>query len=111
LRLLPLEDTRKNIKETISILQSGENPPVIVLLQMKGPLNAGLSYATAFKEMYEELADEFDLVLVPFITVELFLKSEYKLPDGIHYNKAGYGQVVELYLEEPVSKIIQQITK
>jgi acyl-CoA thioesterase-1 len=111
LRLLPLEETKQNIKKTISILKGGKNPPVVVLLQMKGPLNAGLSYAVDFKEMYEEFADEYDLVLVPFITVELFLKSEYKLPDGIHYNKAGYGQVIELYLLEAILKIIEKMNE
>jgi len=111
LRLFPLEDTRSNIEKTISILKSDENPPVVILLHMKAPLNAGLSYAQRFSKMYEELADKHNLPIVPFITTELFLKSENKLPDGIHYNKVGYEQVVELYLLDTVTQVIDAMSQ
>ena len=73
-------------------------PPVVVLLAMQAPLNAGLGYKREFDGMYELIAEETGSVIVPFITAEVFLSSENKLSDGIHYNKTGYAKVVELYL-------------
>ena len=37
LRQLPIEETQKNIEETITTLQGGVNPPVVVLLEMQAP--------------------------------------------------------------------------
>ena len=66
LRMLPLEETKKNIRGTIQTLQAGEQPPVLVLLTMQGPLSAGAAYKRDFDAMYPELAREFDLIQSPF---------------------------------------------
>ncbi len=106
LRALDLTETRKNIEATVTTLKAGENPPVVVLLQMQAPLNGGLSYKREFDALYEEIADAHDLVLVPFITAEVFLKAGNKLPDGIHLNAIGYKQVIDLYLLEAVKEVL-----
>ena len=110
LRLLPVEETRSNIEKTITTLKSGENPPVVVLLGMQAPINVGLGYKRTFDALYEELAEENDLLLVPFITAEVFLDSSNKLNDGIHYNKQGYQKIIDLYLGEPISDIVTEMT-
>ncbi len=109
LRLLPLAETEKNIRETISTLTGGENPPVVILLRMQAPLTAGLDYKQDFDALYEKLAKEYDLVLIPFLTAELFLDPENKLEDGIHYNAKGYKQVVDQYISPVLVKILDQI--
>lgn len=109
LRALPVGDTKANIIETIKILKGGENPPVVMLLKMQSPLNAGLSYKREFDAMYEEIADTQEIILLPFLTAEVFLNQENKLSDGIHLNKTGYGKVVEDYLLEPVIDVIDKI--
>ena len=109
LRALPVSDTKGNIIKTIETLKSGENPPVVILLKMQSPLNAGLSYKREFDAMYEEIADSEEIILVPFLTTEIFLKQENKLQDGIHLNKVGYGKVVEDYLLEPVTEVIEKL--
>lgn len=109
LRALPVADTKANIIETIKILKGGENPPVVMLLKMQSPLNAGLSYKREFDAMYEEIADTQEIILLPFLTAEVFLNQENKLSDGIHLNKTGYGKVVEDYLLEPVIDVIDKI--
>lgn len=109
LRALPIEETKKNILETVTTLKGGENPPVVMLLQMQSTLNAGLSYKRAFDAMYEDIAASQNIILLPFLTAEVFLKQENKLSDGIHLNKAGYAKVVELYLAEPVAEVIEKI--
>ncbi len=109
LRLLPLEETKKNIAETIQILQSGDTPPVVALLKMQAPLNAGLGYKRDFDALYEDLSGEYGLILIPFLTAELFLDSSNKLSDGIHYNATGYGKVVEQYLLPELTPILNQV--
>jgi acyl-CoA thioesterase-1 len=109
LRALPVSDTKANILKTVEILKSGENPPVVVLLRMQSPLNAGLRYKQEFDALYEEVAESQDTLLLPFVTLEIFLNQENKLQDGIHLNKVGYGKVVEQYLLKPVIELIEQI--
>ena len=109
LRALPIEDTIKNINETISILKDGENPPVVILLQMQSPLNAGVSYKRTFDALYKDIATAQGVMLLPFLTTEIFLNQENKISDGIHLNKVGYSKVVEQYLLEPVSDVVTKL--
>ena len=109
LRALPVADTKANIIKTVETLKSGENPPVVMLLKMQSPLNAGLAYKREFDAMYEEIAQSQEIILLPFLTAEVFLNQENKLQDGIHLNKVGYGKVVEEYLLEPVTEVIEKI--
>jgi acyl-CoA thioesterase-1 len=109
LRLLPFSETEKNLRQTIETLQSGENPPVVILLRMQAPLTAGLSYKRDFDSLYEDLANEYRLVLVPFLTAELFLDSANKLSDGIHYNAEGYRQVVQMYLLPALTQVLDKL--
>jgi len=111
LRRLPVEETRKNIEETISTLQGGTTPPVVVLLQMQAPLNAGLSYKRTFDNMYEEIAAQYKVELLPFITTDVFLRNEFKLSDGIHYNQAGYAEVVNRYLLPRITEIVERMSR
>jgi acyl-CoA thioesterase-1 len=109
LRALPVSDTKANITKTVEILKSGENAPVVILLKMQSPLNAGLSYKREFDAMYEEIARSQAIILVPFLTAEIFLNQDNKLQDGIHLNKLGYGRVVDEYLLEPVTEVVKKL--
>lgn len=98
LRSLLVTETKSNIEKTIQILTAGENPPKIILLQMQAPLNSGQVYKQEFDKIYTSLAKAYNVTLAPFITEEIFFDSSNLLPDGIHLNKKGYGQVVEKYI-------------
>lgn len=108
LRALPLQETEKNIRATVRVLQSGEQPPYVLLLQMQAPLNSGREYKEQFDALYETIAIDNELVLIPFITEEIFLNTENKLPDGIHYNQAGYKLVIDQYLLPNLEEILDQ---
>ncbi len=108
LRLLPLNETKNNLVETIKILQSGDRPPVIMLLKMQAPLTAGLGYKQDFDALYEEIAKEYNILLVPFLTAELFFDSANKLSDGIHYNAEGYRRAVDEYILPVVSEVLDR---
>ena len=109
LRFLPVADTRQNIISTIEILKSGVKPPIVVLLQMQAPLNAGLLYKQEFDSLYQEIAEKNDLVLIPLITNEIFINPENKLRDGIHYNQQGYQKVVEKYILPKIEILIKDL--
>lgn len=109
LRALPLDETRKNMDETIRILKGGVNPPVVILLEMQSPLNAGLAYKKEFDSIYADLAIKNEIVLVPFLTAEIFLDNKNKLSDGIHLNKVGYGKVVDWYLLPTVESVVRKL--
>lgn len=109
LRALPLSEIKKNMSETIAILQDNEKVPVILLLQMQAPLNAGLSYKNEFDRIYTDIAKENSLILVPFITADIFLDRNNKLSDGIHYNQLGYSKVVEQYVLPATEKVLDNL--
>lgn len=109
LRALPVEETKKNISDTVDILKSGGNPPVVILLQMQAPLNAGLGYKRTFDALYQDIATSKKVMLLPFLTTEIFLNQENKISDGIHLNKVGYGKVVQQYLLEPVTEVVTKL--
>lgn len=108
LRFLPVKEAKQNMSDTIDILQAGDQPPLIILLQMQAPLNSGLAYKREFDAIYEDIADEKDLILVPFITSELFLDRNNKIDDGVHYNKVGYQKAIELYILPALEKVLDK---
>jgi acyl-CoA thioesterase-1 len=112
LRSLLVTETKSNIEKTIQILTAGQNPPKIILLQMQAPLNSGQVYKQEFDKIYTSLAKAYNITLAPFITEEIFFDSSNLLPDGIHLNKKGYGQVVEKYILPAVlDNLTQPIAK
>lgn len=109
LRSLPITDAKENIRTTVQKLQSGENPPQVVLLQMIAPLSSGFQYKADFDDMYEEIADEFDLTLVPFLTTDIFFKQGNRLPDGIHYTGTGYTEVIETHILPAIRPLLETL--
>lgn len=109
LRQLPVAETKKNILSEITLIQDDINPPVVVLLQMQAPPTAGLSYKDDFDNLYKEVAEERNVILVPFITMKLFLDPKNKLADGIHYNALGYKKVIDQYLQPTMIEILDKL--
>lgn len=109
LRSLPITETIKNIEKTVEILQKGEKPPKVILLQMQSPLNSGIEFKQSFDAMYPSIAKKYNLELVPFITEEIFFNSDNLLPDRIHLNKKGYGEVVKKHILPAVVATIKDL--
>lgn len=109
LRKMSVMEAKKNILATVSVLQAGNNPPLVVLLKMQASPTSGLSYKKEFDNIYEEVATEKRLVLVPFITAELFIDPKNKLNDGLHYNALGYQKVIDTYLLPILSEILDKL--
>lgn len=108
LRALPVADAKANIRDVLTTLTAGENPPMVLLLEIQAPLNAGFAYKASFDRMYEDVADEFDIPLTPFVVRELILDQAYVQSDGIHYNQAGYARIVEEYLAPALRAVLSK---
>ncbi len=110
-----LDETRTNLSTIIETLQSGDTPPQVLLLTMKVPLVAGLtfgfSYKDDFENLYGELAEKYQIIAVPFLVSEVLLSEKYGLPDKIHLNKEGYAFLVSKYVAPAVKKAIGNIAE
>ena len=87
LRGLPLEVTRSNLEKMVQACQ--ETGAIVVLAGIRIPPNYGHTYVENFHAIYGDLADQYGLLLIPFILENIALDPELMLPDGIHPNSAG----------------------
>lgn len=108
LRSLPIEETKKNIESTLTVLLSGENPPKVLLLRMQAPLNSGVEYKKEFDAMYPFFASKYSLPLVPFIVPEVSLNKTYLQNDGIHPTRDGYAILVTKYVFPAVTQALTE---
>jgi acyl-CoA thioesterase I len=92
-----VEDIEKNIRTIIELLQSKNIP--ILFAGMKAPLNLGGDYGRKYEAMFPRLADEYDLVFMPFFLQGVALKASLNQDDRIHPTREGYTIVVENLLE------------
>lgn len=97
LRGLDPQAMKKNLAATIQLAQ--EHDVRVVLAGMKIPRNYGTQYTQAFEEVYPELAEQFNIPLIPFLLDGVAAKPEMNLPDGIHPNQQGHQVISQLVLK------------
>jgi len=72
----------KNLEQIILLsLQASAN---VALMQIQIPPNYGQRYSQAFADIYPNLADEYQLPLLPFFLEQILLKEEWMMQDGLH---------------------------
>ena len=113
LRSIPPEQTRSNLRRMLEIAREKDVPAI--LFGMRAPPNYGTEYqqrfdALQYDAIYRELADQYDVPLVPF-----FLESIYRDPgnfqsDRIHPTATAIGTLVEDTADEVVAAIPEQAT-
>jgi acyl-CoA thioesterase I len=67
----------------------------ILLAGMEAPPNMGKEYAAAFRALYADLAQRYDLVLYPFFLDGVALDDRLTLEDGMHPNAQGVARIVQ----------------
>lgn len=97
LRGLPVDQTKSNLRQIIRQLQ--EAGTTVVLAGMKLPPNYGQDYTENFEAMYQMLAKEHHLALIPFFLEGVGGSSSLNQADGIHPTKEGYEIIVEQLLK------------
>jgi acyl-CoA thioesterase-1 len=68
---------------------------LILLAGMEAPPNMGKDYATAFRALYADLAQRYDLVFYPFFLDGVALDDRLTLDDGMHPNAQGVARIVQ----------------
>ena len=104
LRGMDLDSTRANIQAIVDRVRDDRPGVTIVLAGMLAPPNLGREYASEFGTMYQELADENDLPLIPFLLDGVGGVAAMNQSDGIHPNEEGARVVADNVWEvlEPV---------
>lgn len=92
LRSLPVANTKANLAAMIEKLQA--NNIRVILLGMRTSFNSPSQYRKEFNDMYPELAEKYDVTLVPYFLEGVFLNASLNIPDRLHPNKAGYLKIV-----------------
>ena len=93
LRGLPVSQMERNLGEIIARAQ--QRDITVVLTGMEAPPNYGAVYTSEFRQVFPDLAEEYDVAFVPF-----FLEGVAGIPslnneDGMHPNYAGAQIVAE----------------
>ncbi len=104
LRGQPLSLMASNLTKIIEGLQ--EAGVEVVLAGMKIPPNYGLAYTTGFASLFERLARDHSVTLIPFFLEGVAAQKELNQADGIHPTAEGYRIVAHT-----VFKVIEPLLK
>ena len=99
LRGLSLDAMRDNLADMIKIAQ--QHKAQVLLIGMDIPPNYGPVYTEKFRRVYRELAEEYQITLLPSLVDKIGTKPELMQADGIHPNSKAQplmAQLVEEYL-------------
>jgi acyl-CoA thioesterase-1 len=93
LRGLPLPEVRENLTKIIR--SSRDAGAAVVLIGIELPINYGAQYRDGLRAMYRDLAQEFNLPLVPFLLAGVALDPDLMQDDGLHPKAEGQPKVLD----------------
>jgi acyl-CoA thioesterase-1 len=97
LRGLPIPRMQANLEEMIKEFQKAGAK--VVLAGMTLPRNYGDAYVKPFENVFRDLAQKYNLPLIPFFLEGVAGNSKYTLEDLIHPNAAGYVLVTDIVMK------------
>ncbi|OQP55908.1 arylesterase [Niastella yeongjuensis] len=95
LRGIPIAETSKNLQAIIDRVREKYPNVKIILAGMQVPPNMGRNYATAFRVVFQQLAANNHVDLIPFLLENVGGISHLNQSDGIHPNPEGHKIVAE----------------
>jgi acyl-CoA thioesterase-1 len=98
LRGLPPSELKKNLKAVLDRAAARKIP--VVLAGMEAPPNNGPDYTREFRNVYAELAREYQVRFVPFLLEGVAGNASLNQGDGIHPNARGAQIVADLVWAE-----------
>ena len=93
LRGLPAAQMKENLQRVIHRAKQRGIP--VLLVGMEAPPNYGEPYARAFRQVYQDLARENKVALVPFLLEGVAGVPALNQPDGIHPTDAGAARIAD----------------
>lgn len=95
LRGIPPDITYRNLQGIIDKTREQYPDAAVVVAGMLVPPNMGPDYFNQFREIFPEIAERNDAVLIPFLLEGVGGRRELNLPDGIHPTAEGHKIVAE----------------
>lgn len=105
LRGLPLSTPKQNLAQIIRLAK--DSGATVLLIGIEIPTNYGPQYRDGLRDMYRDLAADFNLPLVPFLLDGVALDESLMQPDGLHPTAAAQPRVLENVLPA-VEKALKQ---
>ncbi len=87
LRGLPAAEVKRNLAVTIE--RAHEKGVAVLLAGMEAPPNMGTSYTSEFRQVFRDLAEEYDVTFLPFLLEGVAGELALNQRDGIHPNAEG----------------------
>jgi acyl-CoA thioesterase-1 len=108
LRGLNVDSTRANVLALIAKVKAAHPAARILLAQMEAPPNLGAKYTTAFHAMYQDVARETGVTLMPFLLEGVAGVARLNQGDGIHPNEEG-ARVVTDNVWKALGPVLRQL--
>ena len=89
LRGLNVDSTRANLRAIIAKVKAARPGARILLAQMEAPPNLGTKYTDAFHAMYQDVARETGVSVMPFLLEGVAGVTRLNQGDGMHPNEEG----------------------
>ena len=103
LRGVPVEETKNNLEKIILAAKSKDIPTL--LAGMKMPPNYGIEYTREFSKQFEDLANQENVPLIPFLLEGVGGNPAMNLPDRIHPNPAGHQKIAETVYQKFINHL------
>jgi len=87
LRGLPVTEMKKNLASIIELAQ--QKRVAVLLAGMEAPPNFGPEYTVSFRQVYRDLARQYNIKLLPFLLDKVAGEPSLNQADGIHPNVDG----------------------
>jgi len=105
LRGIPPEESKQNLRKIILEAQNYGVP--VSLAGMKLPPNYGPSYLMRFEDIFEQLAEELKIPLIPFLLEGVGGDPKMNLPDRIHPNPDGHQRICQTVHQHLINHLIR----
>lgn len=92
LRGLPLSQLHQNLSQMIQLSLAEKAQPLLLGIQL--PPNYGRRYTQAFAQLYPDLAEHYQIPVVPFILEGIGTQSDLMQADGLHPTAAAQAQLL-----------------
>lgn len=94
LRGLDVKQLTANLERVVTVAR--QNDMIVILAGMQMPPNYGIEYTAAFKNVFPQIAEKFQLIFIPFLLDGVAGKAELNQADGIHPNPEGHQHIAQL---------------
>ncbi|MFO7848080.1 MAG: arylesterase [Balneolaceae bacterium] len=95
LRGIDPENTKENLIGIIEKVREKDPDITIILAGMEAPPNLGEGYTSRFRQVFRDIADEFDVIFMPFLLEDVAGIDELNQADGIHPTAEGQQIIAE----------------